>query len=107
MRMNKTTTAASAGIGGAIVGAGIAAVATKVLSDKKNRDKAGQILEDVREKISDLANKDIQKSKTSKSVSRSVSRPRSKAKSGVVASTKVKEDAKEALQSKKAPESQT
>lgn len=97
MKMNKNvTTATSAGIGGAIVGAGIATVATKLLSDKKTRDKAEQALEDIRNKISDVAHSDIVK----KASLNNNSAAGMKRKKTVSASTRVKEKAKKTLQPK-------
>ncbi len=106
MKINKTTkTAASAGVGGAIVGAGIATVVTRVLSDKKNRDKAGQVLEEVRKKISDIAKNDATNAKNVKKALKSSSR--STTRKGVSASTRVKENAKQSLQPRATSASQT
>lgn len=46
-----------AGIAGAVVGAGVAAVATKVLSDKKTRDKIKETVTNARDRVVSYAHR--------------------------------------------------
>lgn len=48
-----TGTAAAAGIAGAVVGAGVAIAATKVMSDKNMRDKVTGVLTNVKDQVMD------------------------------------------------------
>lgn len=47
----KNTATAVAGVAGAVVGAGVAVAATKVMADKKMRDKVGQTLTQVKDQV--------------------------------------------------------
>jgi hypothetical protein len=48
-----TGTAAAAGIAGAVVGAGVAIAATKVMSDKNMREKVTGVLTNVKDQVMD------------------------------------------------------
>lgn len=49
----KNTTAAVAGVAGAVVGAGVAVAATKLMSDKKMRDKVRDTFTQVKDQVVD------------------------------------------------------
>lgn len=50
----KTNNVAAAAVGGAIVGAGAAALATKALSDPKNRKKVQEVFDETKSRIMEL-----------------------------------------------------
>ncbi len=53
-KKNNNNNVAAAAVGGAIVGAGAAALATKALSDPKNRKKVQDVFDETKARIMDL-----------------------------------------------------
>ena len=68
----KNTTAAVAGVAGAVVGAGVAVAATKIMSDKKMRDKVKGTLNQVKDQVFDAMEQNAQQNQKGGSASRQV-----------------------------------